>query len=79
MFHQGNLIHFEYTKANDAQARSWSLLTLWIQSVTDKYLQYMSLPLVTLQHEALLETYKQRLARDTCGISKDQNKRKTVL
>lgn len=67
MFHQGNLMHFPYTKKGDTEPKDWSLLTLWMQTVVELYDRYMTLPFLDVKHDDLWTVYKNRMARDACG------------
>jgi len=69
MFHQGNVMHFNYTMAGQTTQKEWSLVTLWLQTVVNRYKQMMTLPLLGVKQQDLRdEVYFKRIARDECGI-----------
>jgi len=69
MFHQANLVHFNYTYVGDTEVKPWSLFELWVQSVLDDYNKVMTLPWINIKHQDLWQVYLDRMSRDECGIS----------
>eukprot|EP00033_Pygsuia_biforma_P003381 GCRY01003704.1.p1 GENE.GCRY01003704.1~~GCRY01003704.1.p1 ORF type:complete len:2174 (-),score=503.42 GCRY01003704.1:287-6808(-) len=71
MFHQANLRAFLYDhdKNNTTEDIYVTLVSIWTRRALEYYSQFSTLPVLCEDMDSLVATYKERMARDKCGVS----------
>jgi len=67
MFHQANLRYTDVanTIVNGASGK-YSLLQMWVETVTNEMTRLVNWPLITLKHDDISASFAARMARDNC-------------
>jgi hypothetical protein len=68
MFHQANLMYEDadfYTMSDDVTT-VYSLLEVWVEMVIREFIRLVNWPLVSLKHDDINASFKDRMTRDAC-------------
>ncbi|KAJ1540275.1 hypothetical protein HK096_011075 [Nowakowskiella sp. JEL0078] len=69
MFHQANLRKRSSNVSIGGVSSPYSLLQQWVEYLVVKYTKLVNWPLVSLKQDDLINIFRDRVARDTCGIT----------
>lgn len=66
MFHQANLRAADVPSTTVGSANVYSLLQIWVETVTQEMARMTKWPIVTLKHDDIAQQFANRMARDGC-------------
>ena len=67
MFHQANLRAADVPATTVGSVNAYSLLQIWVETVTQEMSRLTNWPMVTKKHDDLAQLFLQRMARDQCS------------
>ena len=67
MFHQANLRAADVPATPVGSVNAYSLLQIWVETVTQEMMRLTNWPMVTKKHDDLAQLFLQRMARDQCS------------
>ncbi|KAK3671042.1 hypothetical protein LTR78_009003 [Recurvomyces mirabilis] len=67
MFHQANLRAADVPATTVGSVNAYSLLQIWVETVTQEMTRLTNWPIVTKKHDDIAQTFLQRMARDQCN------------
>ncbi|KAK4984019.1 hypothetical protein LTR50_006858 [Elasticomyces elasticus] len=69
MFHQANLRASDVPPTTVGPVTVYSLIQIWVETVTQEMTRLTNWPIVTKKHDDLAQLFLQRMARDNCNPS----------
>ncbi|KAJ9624482.1 hypothetical protein H2203_005217 [Taxawa tesnikishii (nom. ined.)] len=67
MFHQANLRSSDVPGTTVGSVTVYSLIQIWVETVTQEMMRLTNWPIVTKKHDDLAQLFLQRMARDNCN------------
>jgi len=68
MFHQANMRWADVPEiAVNGVTAKYSLLMMWVESVTQELMRLVEWPMISLKHDDIAASFAQRMARDQCA------------
>ncbi|TKA53780.1 hypothetical protein B0A49_12364, partial [Cryomyces minteri] len=67
MFHQANLRSSDVPGTTVGSVTVYSLLQIWVETVTQEMTRLTNWPIVTKKHDDIAQLFLQRMARDNCN------------